>query len=77
MKLLPVTARVKAPAPAVLEEGLRLDTVGTGLIVIAGLIVKVRAVEVPPPGAGFNTITEAVPAAAISEAGMRAASCAE
>ena len=68
--------RVKSPPPAVAEEGLRLDTVGTGLTT-TGLILKVWAVEVPPPGVGLNTITEAVPAAAISEAGMRAASCVE
>ena len=40
-----------------------------------GLIVKVEGIEVPPPGAGLNTVTEAAPAVAISEAGMRAASC--
>ena len=32
------------------------------------MIVKVRALEVPPPGVGLNTVTEAVPAVAISAA---------
>jgi hypothetical protein len=31
-------------------------------------VVKVRAVEVPPPGVGLNTVTAAVPAAAMSAA---------
>ncbi len=30
--------------------------------------MKVRALEVPPPGAGLNTVTEAVPAVAMSAA---------
>jgi hypothetical protein len=38
------------------------------------LIVKVRALEVPPPGAGLNTVTCAVPATAISDAGIAAVS---
>jgi hypothetical protein len=32
------------------------------------VIVKVCALEVPPPGAGFTTVTEAVPAVAMSAA---------
>jgi hypothetical protein len=31
--------------------------------------------EVPPPGAGLNTVTCAVPATAMSEAGTEAVSC--
>ncbi len=68
-KLLPLTVSVKAGPPAVAEEGLRLVVVGTGL-----LIVKVRAPEVPPPGVGLNTVTEAVPAVAMSAAVIAAVS---
>jgi hypothetical protein len=64
--LLPFTVRVKAGPPAVADEGLRLVVVGTGLL--AALIVKVWALEVPPPGAGVNTVTVAVPAVTMSEA---------
>src|SRR4030095_3434681 len=42
---------------------------------VSALIVKVRALEVPPPGAGLNTVTGAVPAAAMSVAGMAAVTC--
>ncbi len=68
-KLLPLTVSVKAGPPAAAEEGLRLLVVGAGL-----LIVKVRAPEVPPPGAGLNTVTEAVPAVAMSAAVIAAVS---
>ena len=42
-----------------------------------GAIVKARAADVPPPGVGENTVTCAVPVAAISAAVIRrsAASC--
>ena len=38
------------------------------------MIVKLWEFDVPPPGVGVNTVTEAVPAAAMSLAGMAAAS---
>ncbi len=66
---------MKADPPAVADEGLRPVVVGTGLF--AALIVKVWALEVPPPGAGLNTVTAAVPAVAMSEAGIAAVSWAE
>lgn len=47
---------------------------GTGLFA-AALIVKVRAPDVPPPGVGLNTVTEAVPAAATSLTGTAAVNC--
>ena len=37
-------------------------------------MVNVSALEVPPPGAGFTTVTDAVPAVRISEAGTCAVS---
>jgi hypothetical protein len=63
MKFVPVTVRVKAGPPAAADVGLRAVVVGTGL-----LIVKVRAPDVPPPGVGLKTFTEAVPAVAMSVA---------
>src|SRR5215472_1162864 len=41
------------------------------------LIASEIAPDRPPPGAGFNTVTSAVPTAAISEAVMAAVSCVE
>ncbi len=41
----------------------------------AGLIVKVRTPEAPPPGEGVKTLTEALPAEAISLADICACSC--
>jgi hypothetical protein len=46
------------------------DALGVG--VEAALMVKVFAREVPPPGVGLLTVTYAVPAVAISEAGIAA-----
>ena len=40
-----------------------------------GLIVNDRLPEVPPPGAGFVTVTVAVPAVAISAAVIAAVNC--
>jgi hypothetical protein len=62
-KPVPFTVSVNPAPPAVAEAGLRPVVVGTGL-----LIVKVWALEVPPPGAGFTTVTWAVPAVAMSAA---------
>jgi hypothetical protein len=62
-KPLPLTDRVKAAVPAVALDGDRLLMVGTGL---GALTVNVDPAEVPPPGAGLNTVTCAVPALAIS-----------
>src|SRR5712664_3197359 len=54
---------------------------GTGLsnvtvvVVEPAVIVNVCAFEVPPPGAGLNTVTCTVPGFAISLAGIAALSC--
>jgi hypothetical protein len=72
MKLVPVTVRVKADPPAVAELGEMVVMAGTGLY--AAVLVKVWAEEVPPPGVGLKTVTLAVPAAAMSDAGMAAVS---
>ena len=44
-----------------------LVVVGTGL-----LTVNVNALDVPPPGVGLNTVTDEVPVAAMSVAGIAA-----
>ncbi len=74
MKLLPFTVSVKADPPAVADEGARLLTPGTGL---GAIIAKLWALEVPPPGAGLYTVTVAVPAVTMSEAGIAAVSWVE
>ena len=65
-KLLPAMVRVKAAPPTVTLLGERVLVVGSGLFT-----AKVSAgVEVPPPGAGFVTVTDLEPAEAISDAAM-------
>jgi hypothetical protein len=50
----------------------------SGLVITGvALIVNVCALDVPPPGLGFTTVIEAVPAVAIREAGTLAVSCVE
>jgi hypothetical protein len=72
MKFVPVTVSVKAAPPAVALAGEIELSVGLGF---GALIVNVCAPEVPPPGAGFDTVTDAVPAEAMSAAVICAVSC--
>jgi hypothetical protein len=68
-KPVPVRVNVKAAPPAVAEVG--------AIDVSAGaepLIANMRVPDVPPPGAGFVTVTVAVPAVAISAAVITAVS---
>ena len=67
MKLAPLTVRVKPDPPATAEFGDRLVNVA------AGLIVKV--IGGGEPCEGSDTVTAAVPADAISEAGTAAVNC--
>ena len=68
-----MAVRVNAAPPADAEVGDKLVSVGAGFV--AGLpMVKVVAAEVPPPGVGVNTVTAAVPEAAMSAAGTEAVS---
>jgi len=69
-KLLPFTVRVMALLPIPALVGLILLRTGVGLS-----IVKVWAADVPPPGVGVETVTEAVPALLRSLAGTTAVSC--
>jgi len=69
-KFVPVTVKVNCGSPGVAQVGLIAVVVGTRL-----LMVNVTAFDVPPPGAGFTTVTDAVPALAIRAAGTVAVSC--
>lgn len=69
-KPLPVMISDTPPEPAVAVAGESVVTTGAGL-----LTVKPDAPEVPPPGAGFTTVTLTAPAAARSPAEMAAVSC--
>jgi hypothetical protein len=71
-KLVPFTVNINATPPAVAELGTSPLVVGTGLLL--ALIVNVCALEVPPPGVGLNTVTDAVPAIAMSVARIAACS---
>jgi hypothetical protein len=62
-KFVPFTVRVNAASPAVFVAGEMVVVVGTGL-----LTVRVCALDVPPPGAGFVTVMLNVPAVATSAA---------
>lgn len=66
---MPLTVRLKAASPAVLEVGEIDDVVGTGLF-----IVKVWALDKPPPGVGLNTLISTVVAIARSETDIEAVS---
>jgi hypothetical protein len=66
-KFVPVTVRVNAAPPAVALEGESEARIGAGL-----LTVNVRAPEVPPPGVGFITVTDAFLAVAMWPAGTEA-----
>src|SRR5713101_6566305 len=68
-KPLPVTVRVKAGSPAERVVGEMLVSVGVGL-----LTLSVAAPEVPPPGAGVETLTLFGPTGAMSAARMVAVS---
>ena len=63
LKFVPVAVSVNAALPATTLVGEIELSVGAGL-----LIVNVEAPEVPPPGVGLNTVTDAVPAVAMSVA---------
>src|SRR3990172_2032103 len=69
-KFEPATVSVKAAPPAVALAGERLVIAGAGLFT-----VKLRALLVPPPGAGFSMTTVKTPAVARSAAVSCAANC--
>ena len=56
-KLVPFTVSVNPGPPAVVKLGESEVSVGTRLSIVNGCDVS----EVPPPGAGFDTVTGIVP----------------
>src|SRR5436853_7404494 len=54
-------------------EGEMLESEGTGLL--TGLTVRVTAEEVPPPGAGLETVMDRLAPAVKSDAGIDAVNC--
>jgi hypothetical protein len=68
-KFVPFTVSVNAASPEFFVTGEILVVVGPGL-----LTVRVCALDVPPPGAGFVTVMLGVPAVATSAALMEAVS---
>jgi hypothetical protein len=69
MNLLPFNVKVNAALPAVTLVGVMLVKVGCGL-----LTARVTAADVPPPGAGLNTVTDRLPVEAMSLARIAAVS---
>lgn len=69
-KFAPVSVNVKAAPPASAVVGESKLKVGEGLS-----IVNVIAADAPPPGAGFKTVSAAVPPTARSTAGTVAVIC--
>lgn len=67
---LPLMVRVKAAPPIVAVAGARTVIAGEGL-----LTAKAAAVDVPPPGAGTNTVTGNEPVVTISVARIWAVIC--
>ncbi len=65
----PKMARVKPGPPLVAKLGLRLDSVGAGL-----LIARLSGLDSPPPGPGLKTVTLAAPGVAMSAAVIDAVS---
>ena len=59
MKPVPVSVSVKPELPAAVDVGEIAVSTGVGFCGV--VIVNVCAFEVPPPGVGFTTVTEAVP----------------
>jgi hypothetical protein len=66
-----VTVCELPPGASATELGLTLLI----LMLMAELIVRAKAPDVPPPGVGLATVMEALPAVAMSLAGTRAVSC--
>jgi len=69
-KPVPFTVKVKAAPPLVALVGDNVVIVGTGLFT-----ANSELAEVPPPGAGFATVTLKFPAVTISAAVINAVTC--
>src|ERR1700680_4140496 len=75
-KFVPVTSRVK---PVGRHYGVEAICVvdAESIVMVGAWIGNEIGLDVPPPGAGVNTVTCAVPADAISAAGIDVLSCVE
>jgi hypothetical protein len=62
-KFLPFTVRVKAAPPV-------SALFGEIVVIVGPVMVNVKELEAPPPGAGLKTAMAAVPATAMSLAGI-------
>jgi len=72
MKLIPLTVMVNGGSPTVLDDGLIVMFIGTGLLI--DVTVNDMAFEVPPPGEGVKTVMSKFPGVARSEARINALS---
>ncbi len=70
LRFVPFTVSVKDVPPFMAPVGESVVTVGTGLFAVNDALP-----EVPPPGAGFVTVTLNVPAVAISAGVIEAVTC--
>ncbi len=68
-KPLPLTVSSNAGLPTTTLDGLSAEATGRTFVIVNG-----SAADVPPPGAGFTTVTCAAPATARSAAGIAARS---
>lgn len=75
IKFVPFTISVNAAPPAVAPPGTNDVIVATGLL--AAVTLKFITADVPPPGAGFVTVTGGVPTVATAVAGIDAVSTVE
>src|SRR2546430_14548551 len=66
-RFAPLTVSVNAPVPTIPTAGERLPITGTGL-----KTASVAGAELPPPGAGWETVIGNVPVAVISDARVTA-----
>jgi hypothetical protein len=73
IKFVPLTVNVNAPLPAVAPVGESDVIVGAGFV--PPVMLKFSEFDVPPPGAGFVTVTCAVPIVVTSVARMAAVNC--
>src|ERR1700674_855151 len=62
-KFVPFTVKVKAAPPVAV-------LVGEIVVIVGPVMVNVKELEAPPPGAGLKTVMAAVPNAAMSPAGI-------
>src|SRR6266852_4482609 len=68
-KFEPFTVRVKAAPPV-------SALFGEIVVIVGPVMVNVKELEAPPPGAGLVTVTAVIPAVVMAAAGIAAVNCA-